>query len=127
SHRLQHRAGHDFWKQLERAFWSHIEQVRGTVTEEPNELDGRLGDRLCAHLRNFGHGFDATSRFRMNRIEAQVKGFWGGAVEGGLGPREPHGPSAARLDALQRACGWWYPCERAVICSVRPRRIHVDT
>ena len=128
--RLRHRAGLEFWKQLGGAFWGHIEQMRAAVTEAPNELDGRLGDRLSVHLCNFGLGVDPMSHFRMNRIEAQVKGFWGGAVEGGFRPHEPdepRAPPAARLDALQRACGWWYPCERAVICSTLPRRIHVDT
>jgi hypothetical protein len=29
-------------------------------------------------------------------------------------------------DALQRACGWWFPFERGVICSERLQQVQVD-
>jgi hypothetical protein len=81
-----------------------------------NELESELRDRVRPALLS-GPG---------RRFTAPGRGFWGGVVEGGRKGSAETGKAGKRLVELQHACGWWAPCERAVICSDGPRRICVD-
>lgn len=98
-----------FWS----ALWLQLEALIGAALV--SEARAALTDNGIEDARAFGV-----------LLPRHVDGFWGGPVEGAwITPRD-QGPAAVRLAALQRACGWWLPMTRIVICSRGLRRILVD-
>lgn len=92
------------------------------------QLEAQVGSALARQLRRVLHvrGGIHAARPLGELLAVHIEGFWGGTLEGG--PRRPPrlGTAAARLEQLQRACGWWSPRAEAVICSDGPRRVLVD-
>jgi hypothetical protein len=98
-----------FWS----AFWFQLEELVGAVVVR--EAREALTDNGIEDARAFGA-----------LLSRHAHGFWGGPVESGWTQRRDQGWVAARLEALQRACGWWLPMQRTVICSRGLRRVLVD-
>jgi hypothetical protein len=139
------RGGHirgELWRDLDRGL---AQALRGTLgrhgvrfggtasrcwTDFWSQLETSIGAEAGARLREelwLSQAIDQATPVRILLAE-QVHGFWGGTLEGVAHgqPRVTSEHVAVRLDALQRACGFWSPRAEFVLCSDPVQRIIVD-